>query len=225
MFYVYNEAITLKKKKFAIISGAGPMAGNLLYQRTIELLQCKGAWKDADFPYLILVNVPFSEMLTEIFNDTQVRGELIDALTFSVANADYVYIACQTLHAFLTPEEIEKFKVVSLLSLTNTYLIEQRIPAVCVVASKTSRNLDLHPKAFSVPCEYIEHERAENSIDDILKGSLAPLDWLKDLAVHTEKPIVLGCTEFSVAMQLYRARYIDPIELAANDIVQKFLEC
>jgi len=43
---------------FGIISGAGPMAGALLYQQIIELLQALGAWQDSDFPAITIMNVP-----------------------------------------------------------------------------------------------------------------------------------------------------------------------
>lgn len=208
-----------KNTKFGIISGAGPMAGALLYQRVIEMLQEKiGAWKDDDFPKILLYNVQFSEMLLGDVNNNTVRGELIAALEFMVNYVDYIYIACQTLHIFLSQEEICKYKVVNLISLVKPYVNNKK---AYVVASRTSRSFDLHSKLLDVTCEYLAPEKSDISINQILKGSWQRLEWLESLAKY--KSIILGCTEFSVATRNSDAEFIDPIDLAASDILLKYL--
>ncbi len=204
-------------KKFGIISGAGPMAGALLYQQVITILQANGSWRDADFPAILLMNVPFSEMLSGETDNPVVKKELLHSLNFISNQVDYVYIACQTLHTFLTPEEMIKNKVVSLLSLTKAALAKRN--TVSVVASKTSRLSDLHSRHMGIECRYLEPDKAERAIEAILRGDTNKLIWLEALA--KEEDILLGCTEFSVATQHSSGRFIDPIKLAANDIVKK----
>lgn len=208
-----------KKIKFGIISGAGPMAGALLYQRVIESLQAKGAWQDADFPEIILLNIPFSEMLFGKTENKKVRAELLTALSYLAQTVDYIYIACQTLHIFLSQEEMKQYKIVSLLSLISLALTKK--DNISVVASMTSRLFNLHTKHLHIPCHYLEPERSERAIEDILKGKSPNLEWLEKLAVENE--IILGCTEFSVALQKTTGKFIDPITLAATDIIDKFI--
>lgn len=210
-----------KKIKFGIISGAGPMAGSLLYRRVIEILQTKGAWRDADFPEILLLNVPFSEMLTGELNYNQVRSELLSALKLVSQSTNYIYIACQTLHAYLLQDEFTQYNIVNLLSLIKPILKNKK--KARVVASKTSRLTNLHSKLLGMPCEYLEPTRAERAIDEILKGNLSGLEWLEEL--NEEQEIVLGCTEFSVDVERNNGCFIDPIQLAANDIVAKFTVC
>ncbi len=55
----------MKPKSIGIIGGAGPLAGALLLERILILSGSEyGCYKDADFPEVILLSFPFSEMLT-----------------------------------------------------------------------------------------------------------------------------------------------------------------
>ncbi len=197
------------------------MAGALLYQKVITKLQQQGASRDSEFPEISLLNYPFSEMLTGDINNSQVRNELLAALAQVGRFSDYVYIACQTLHGFLQTNELTDCKVVSLLDLTKQALAATQ-QAVVVVASKTSREFNLHPKYLECECEYVECDQSEAAIDAILAGIDTPINWLEDLA--RDKAVILGCTEFSVATQHSKSKFVDPIELAAEDIVSKFTE-
>ncbi|MBA4696098.1 MAG: hypothetical protein H2069_01760 [Legionella sp.] len=161
--------------RFGILSGAGPMAGALLYQRVIALLQEKGAWRDGDFPFITLVNLPFSDMLDGNFSCPVITKELLKGLSFLRKQSDYIYIACQTLHAYLSVENIKEFGVVSLLNLLNQAL-QQETREIQIVASKISRLFNLHGKNIDKICTYIEHQRSENAIDEILKGKNPSLD-------------------------------------------------
>ena len=207
--------------KFAIVSGAGPMAGLMLYRHVIEILQKKGAWHDADFPHIQLQNVPFSIMLDGDTSNPVVRNELINVLTFLSEHNDHVNIACQTLHTFLTQDEIGKYKVISLLELIKESLDNQHTE-LHVIGSVTSRVFDLHSKMIGLLCHYVAPEKAEPAIDEILKGNAVDLTWVEDMA--NNKPMILGCTEFCVALHNSTAPYlIDPLKLAASDIVKRFV--
>ena len=209
-----------KKLSFAIVSGAGPMAGKLLYELFIEQLQKKGAWRDGDFPSILLHNVPFSPMLDGNVNNSVVYDELIQSLKFLSQHSDYVYIACQTLHAFLNTDDIKHYKVVSLLELTRQYLKDLK-DTINVIASKTSRVYELHNKGLQRVCNYCFEELAEKSIDNILKGKVVDLSPIELFAKNNF--LILGCTEFSVALRSSGAeKIIDPLKIAAQDMTMKF---
>jgi aspartate/glutamate racemase len=213
------EARMNKKIKFGIISGAGPMAGALLYQLVIKILQARGAWHDADFPEILLLNIPFSDMLSTKIDSNKIRIELLDAVRFTSHYVDYVYVACQTLHVFLTPDDIIQYKIISLLDLIKPNLVTNT-NRILVVGSHTSRLFQLHSKLLQVNCCYAEPDLSEQAINSILKGKMPDLSWLEELA--KENTVILGCTEFSIAMQKSKIAFIDPIKLAAHDIVNKF---
>jgi aspartate/glutamate racemase len=214
-----NEGVPGMSQSFGIISGAGPMAGLLLYRRIIELLQAQGAWQDSDFPAIFLMNVSFSDMFSQK-NHHVVRFELIQALETLRQQACYIYIACQTLHAFLSFDEMRQYGIVSLIDLIRAD-IRHSHKSIRVVASKTSRALNLHDKIHeSAAVQYLNPVVSDKAIDIILRGLKPDLTWLiQETFEHT---VVLGCTEFSVSCQDMRFPWIDPIQLAALDVVKKF---
>jgi aspartate/glutamate racemase len=208
-------------KSFGIISGAGPMAGALLYRQIIELLQAQGVWQDADFPAIVLMNVPFSNMLGDHNNYELVQRELLAALEQLRQQADYIYIACQTLHAFLSTTDLQKYRIVSLLDLLKVEVSMHSKP-IWVAASNTSRYLDLHRYINATgSLQYLEPEASDRAIQTILRGLKPDLNWLIEKTF--ENIVVLGCTEFSVSCHGMGFQWIDPLQLAARDVVKKFL--
>ena len=206
--------------RFGIISGAGPMAGALLYTHIITLCQKRGAWQDCDFPDILLRNVPFSPMLGGQIHQPRVKEQLYRALEGFHGYADAIYIACQTLHGFLNPEDIERFKVISLLDILRSLTKDETRP-VFILASRTSCAMNLHPPFLPSNASYVEQERSQQAIDMILKGHPCSMNWAETLA-H-QSPVVLGCTEFSVALKDSNAPFfIDPLKEAARDAVKRF---
>lgn len=209
------------KQSYGIISGAGPMAGALTYERVISKLQQQGAWCDHHFPSILLMNVPFSPMLDGNGENPRVQQELIEALECLKPHCHRIYIACQTLHLFLTGEQLKHFGVISLLTLTKAAVAAEDRP-LKVIASKTSRLSNLHGQWLERACEYVEPERAESAIDAILKGHQPEMQWAE--AIAQDYPLLLGCTEFSVALKDSKSEgLIDPVKLAADDIVADFI--
>ncbi|MGV3739901.1 MAG: aspartate/glutamate racemase family protein [Gammaproteobacteria bacterium] len=205
---------------FGIISGAGPMAGALLYQQAIALLQAQGAWQDSDFPKIFLLNIPFVNMLETPANDTMVREQLLDSLEQLYEKVDCIYIACQTLHGFLTRDEIIYYRVISLLDLIKAEVSNSNKP-ILVVASRTARRFNLHNHIHDSEIKYLNPQASDYAIQVILKGLKPCLNWLIEKTF--ENTVVLGCTEFSVVCNDLRFQWVDPISLAALDMVKKFM--
>ncbi|MCH9755591.1 MAG: hypothetical protein K0U37_00160 [Gammaproteobacteria bacterium] len=208
-----NQKIT-----FGIVSGAGPMAGALLYQKAIEKLQAEGCFKDADFPEILLYNYPFSNMLEGTLDKASIRSQLENTLMFLAQTVDVIYIACQTLHLFLPKARLKALKVVSLLDLVNVAVRPHN--KLYVVASKTSCENKLHETYLKPLCECLDVTKSEAAIVSILKGKTPSLDWIEQAS--REYPVLLGCTEYSVALAKSTWNLIDPITLATNDLVRRF---
>lgn len=208
-----------KKIKFGIVSGAGPMAGLALYHNAIKNLQQQGCYQDADFPEIILYNYPFSNMLDGNGNNPIVTQQFEQVLLFLSKTVDVIYIACQTLHLFLPKERLLQLKVVSLLDLTDS--ASKVYEKLSVVASRTSYENDLHGKNLKTTCEYIDVDRSEHAIVAILKGETPDLSWIEQAS--RINPVLLGCTEYSVALATCNWNVIDPIKLAANDLANRWM--
>ena len=89
--------------KIGIIGGAGPLAGTYLIQKIIEICQKEyGSNQDAEFPHMLLLNYPFSDMLSQEIEPKKIESELQSCFQFFARNqVQYAAIACNTLHIFL----------------------------------------------------------------------------------------------------------------------------
>jgi aspartate/glutamate racemase len=125
-------------------------------------------------------------------------------------------IACNTLHLFLSKEKIPQ--LVNLIKLAKKQLPKNAKPLV--LASRTTAKEKLYDKLLGIKCEYWQPEQSQAIINDILQGKKADLSWIVGLA--KTRTVILGCTEYSLAMENYPLipNLIDPLKLAA----QKFFE-
>lgn len=219
----------MKPKSIGIVGGAGPLAGLLLLQRIFSLSgSIYGCYKDADFPEVQLLSFPFSEMLLENRDISQLKKELKNCLTRLRQNgASILAIACNTLHCFL--EEESELDLVNLPKVLATEVPRDSLPLVFCTA--TSRQCGLHKQFF--PCVY-PGVKTQKQIDDvielILKGSQVKIvlpRLRRIMRSQIASTIVLGCTELSLyssALQSCRKSILDPLEVAARKILEKSFE-
>jgi aspartate racemase len=214
----------MKPKMIGIIGGAGPFAGVKLLEQIFRFCQTNyGCSKNADFPQVLLLSFPFTEMLSVEIDPAQVKRELKDCLdTLKKNGAEVCAIACNTLHAFLD-EENE-----GLILLPDILAAEIKGASPLVLCTSTSTRYGLHKQSFS--CLYpnpSDQARVDAIIDEILKGEdetfIVPK--LTDLIEEQkENTIVLGCTELSLfasQLKVPGKTMIDPVEIAAQKIVDE----
>ena len=204
-----------------IIGGAGPFAGVKFLEQIFRLCQTNyGCSKDADFPKVLLLSFPFTEMLSVEIDPVQVKKELKDCLdTLKKNGAQVCVIACNTLHAFLGEENEGLILLPDIL----TQEFKDRSPLV--LCTTTSMRYALH-KACSYP-NPSDQARVDAIIDEILKGEEENLivprltDFIEE---QKENTIVLGCTELSLfasQLKVPGKTVIDLVELAAQKIVDE----
>lgn len=198
--------------RLGIISGAGPMAGALLFGKIIQIAQEKyGCQKDEDFPYTMMISYPFADMLQNVGQaESQLVSEQLTESLLELAknNIQVAAIACNTLHAFLDAASIEGLTLLHLIQETR-YAIEQAgIEEIIVICTTTAAQCKLHQAHFC--CRYpneIQQSNIQKLIDCIMAGKQVAED-AKQLAFLLNKELeessqervglVLGCTEFSV---------------------------
>lgn len=217
----------MKPKNIGIIGGAGPQAGAYLLERIVSLsTTVYGCYRDADYPNVFLISFPFSEMLSEKRNSSQLRQELSDCLKQLRDNgASVLAIACNTLHAFLDEED----ELDDLVHLPRT-VAEELLPSdtPLVFCTSTSAQLALHRQFFR--CVYPDEKtqwEVDRLIDHILKGGdksviFAQLEEL--IQRQTANTIILGCTElslFSAQLSIPNKLIVDPLEIMANKILKR----
>ena len=230
-------AIVIKSKqrgyfmeKIGIIGGAGPMASAMLFEKIIKICQRSGCKDDADFPEIVLLSIPFKEMVQSTANRVAVAKQLHDALTvLDRYPVDHIGIACNTLHLFLDAEK-KYLKLVDILALVKKYLHNHKLFCPLILASRTAITHNIHGcKAL-----YFEQSVIDAVIDAILKG-----DVTKEIATTINAviktalarypeidSIVLGCTELPLILDKYHLEChgricIDTLDLLAEALCTK----
>lgn len=215
----------MKPKSIGIVGGAGPMAGVLLTERVLalasSLYQCQ---RDRDFPQVTLLSFPFSEMLTDRVQEDVLKEELKGALnTLKQTGAEVLAIACNTVHAFLSPEMGASIVHMPLMTKERV-----RGRTAMVLCTSTSVKKNVHSTCF--PCVYPgpeQQKEIDHLIDRVLDGESLDLCG-KELSRIVEAldlpdmPLVLGCTELSLIREklaTLEREIIDPLEIVAQEII------
>lgn len=219
-----------EKNTIGIIGGAGPMAGILLTKKIIAGCQkVYGCINDYDYPKVILLSYPFAEMLkpnSVLQEEANVLQQLEEALDFLVeSGADYLGIACNTLHGFLDGT-CHSDKLISLVKETQSYFSEQKFSKVLVLCTGTSVQKNVYDFSSRLLPSIEEQEFVDSIIKAVLGGFFSFQDGqqLKTfiLSKIEEDPnidgVLLGCTELSVLLDEFPIaisgiRIIDPLDI------------
>ncbi len=218
------------KNTIGIIGGAGPMAGTLLTKKIITNCQkVYGCINDYDYPKVILLSYPFAEMLkpnTVLQEESKVSQQLKEALDFLIdSGADYLGIACNTLHGFLDGACCGD-QLINLIKETQLYFSEHKFSKVLVLCTSTSVQKDVYDFSSKQLPNSKDQEFVDGVIRRVLSGtfSIQNSQQLKAfiLSKVEEEPnidgILLGCTELSVLLdefpiEISGIKFIDPLDI------------
>ena len=211
------------------------MAGVLLVQNIITLCQTKyRCVDDRDFPKILLVSYPFSEMLqpgTVLQSEEAVARELQSSIDFLTAsNSNSVAIACNTLHSFLK-EKNDRF--VDMIIETKRHIKGVSPEKVLVLCTNTSKENNL----YSIENAVFPGEKEQRIVDDIIyqilqgnctlhvKGRLEGL--VKKILASNRRieATLLGCSELSVLqttspLQHLNIPIIDPLNILSAKLCE-----
>lgn len=231
-FYAFTSVLLfriffMKPQCIGIIGGAGPLAGAYFLERIFSLsLELYGCYRDADFPKVILISYPFSEMLSPDIDIANLQKELSNCIEqLRNSGATVLAIACNTLHVFLE-EKNDLSDLVNLPLILAEELSQTDQPLV--FCTSTSAQFELHKRYF--PCNYPDEEtqkEVDRIIDQILRGadqSFIVKKLEKLLQEQTSETIVLGCTELSLYSGLLTVPnklVVDPLEVMAKRTLQR----
>lgn len=212
IFIIGILVMKLALPKIGVVGGAGPMAGLLLCQKIVQICQERyGCRRDADFPYIMLLNYPFADMLAQDQFPEQkntIKSQLDACLnTFASNGIALGAIACNTLHAYL--DGLVPLTFVHIMEETKRKMNEDKIERSLVLCSGTSAKNLIHRSYLN--CSY-PSEAFQKRVDDLIATILAGRETIEDvyrlteelehssstLGMEEEIGLVLGCTEFSV---------------------------
>ena len=210
------------KKSIGIIGGAGPMSGLLLFQFIIEICQKKyNCHNDEDFPLILLLNFPFSDML-KTPKESIIAQELQNSFA-KLQGVEIIGIACNTLHNFLP--KVKDKRLIDMPKETDKHISKKETLILCTTTSKKK-------KAYSDSI-YL-NEKDQNTVDEIidriLKGNITKedsnfLEKIIETNIKTNpkiESIILGCTELSLINHKHKInsekKIIDPLFILANKL-------
>lgn len=231
--------MTARKMTIGIVGGAGPMAGALLVKKIIELCQRQyGCIHDSDFPKIILLSYPFSEMLQPDLlagNEKQLRIELQESLDFLIeGGANYLGIACNTLHGFVKTEGAER--LIKLTDVVENDILESGYAKVLVLCTSTSLEKHVYPFSSAIFPPKNKQVIVDQLIQNVMSGefSLHHKTVLEQLITSEQDrrgfeidAVLVGCSELSVLVDQFPLTgivIIDPLELLANQICKKIFK-
>ena len=207
---------TKTKKTIGIVGGIGPEASANLYLRMIRDVQIRhGIEYDGDFPPILIYNAPMQGFDDAGIADAErVRRQVIDACkTLENAGADFLIIACNTVHVFA--DEITEAISIPLLNMIQTVADEvhrKRCRRVGILCSESTARLRLYGKKYFQDVEVIhpnpdQQETLNATIGAVLRGQNGPADVtrltgiMSDMVDHGAEGIILGCTEIPLVVR------------------------
>jgi aspartate racemase len=230
----------IRALSIGIVSGAGPQAGALLYQKIIK--KCQSQYlcvNDQDFPEIWISSYPFSPMLQSRDSESylprliqEVEGVLRTLRGLSV---NRIGIACNTLHCILPHCENLPPGLVRIPELVRPELIRRKFRRVFILGTDTTIQNSLYDLSsqgeyssrYPEPAEQFE---VSAIILRILAGNLLREDsdnLAKIAQRHASEidSILLGCTELSVLIDAFPIfvpgiGVVDPLELLASSLIQ-----
>lgn len=233
------------KKKIGIIGGAGPMASCLLYQEIIRICQQEyNCRNDNDFPEIIVLNYPFSPMIS-VHDVTTNKAKLIKELQacfdrLAQQDVQIAIIACNTLHTLLDSITTIIPECMRVDETVFEYIKNNNLKTVAVFGTETTMRLGLYQRNDQV-CSVVpipSQQIITSTIEHILTGIITDqeMSCFRNMVgdLYKANPfdgIVLGCTELSLlydqlmplAQQL-QIQILDTTRLVASMVVQKSFE-
>lgn len=217
-------------KTIGIIGGAGPLAGaQFLEKLFVRCTNDYGCYRDCDYPRVVLLSFPFSEMLSYEMDSEKIRGELAACLQVLKQNGvELSVIACNTLHAFLD-FSVSYEGLILLPQQVITNLVPGQKPLV--LCTSTSNRYQIHKQFFD--CAYPSEEdqrEIDLIIERILRGEdekMILMDLRRWIQGADNQTIVLGCTELSLysdKLVFPEKKVLDPIELTVSALLKRAFE-
>jgi len=215
-------------KKIGIIGGMGPESTALLYQEVIRSFQTRfEAYKDEDFPEMLIHNLPIPDITVNVEQEELVRKMLSRSVHFlEQSGSELIAFPCNSLNYFvdyLTSQT--DIPLVSIVEETCQAIRQKNPQEVLLLSTPTTFEKGLYQR-YLRGTRVIRPQDYAKILDVIvrtLKGENPRVEFVEMLEREYSMydNIVIGCTDLSILVQNYRdERLIDSLKCLSNSIVQ-----
>ncbi len=204
----------MKFKTIGIIGGMGPEASAELYLRIIQIFQEEfNAKFDADFPEIILVNLPIPDVVEELSEEKKVEEMLVDAAKrVETAGADFIVIPCNTVNYFLPKmQDAVSIPILSTLGETANQVLTSDAKTIGIIGTAMTIQKNIYGQWLSNISSIVPTESEQERITEVIMNILAGKKIEKDKIFLTEiigkmkeqgaKKIILGCTDLPLLIK------------------------
>jgi aspartate racemase len=225
------------RKKIGIIGGAGPLATCSVYQEMIYLCQgLFGCKADKDFPHIVIVNYPFSDMLLPRDlerNHEKLRLELQSCFDLLAScGADSVGIACNTLHTLVREVHVTVPCLRHIVEVVAAEAQRLEIKRVLLLGTAATVRSSIYEALGEVvvPCP-LDQIVVDQVIDRTLAGSIGRHEarLLRGVIQNARRKVdfdavLLGCTELPLIHKRFplvgaNSKVLDTTALLAKRLV------
>ncbi len=216
-------------EKIGIMGGMGPESTALLYRNIIRSFQTEfNAYKDDDFPEIIIHNLPIPDITENTLNENKVRRMLSKSVHFlEDSDVDFIAFPCNSLDYF-TDHLVSETNVplLSIVKETCGEIEKTNADEILLLSTPTTFEKGLYQrfltdKKIVRPKKYME---IHNIIIRTLRGDKPKDEFIEKLEKEYSAydSILIGCTDLSVLVDDYRNdRLIDSLSCLSNSVFQK----
>lgn len=222
-------------KTIGILGGMGPEATAQLYLEIIRLFQQQyGAKYDADFPEMVIVNLPLPDVVENPETEKVIEQMLIYGVKkIESAGATFIAIPCNTAISFLPAmQKMVSIPIVSIVEETAKNVQKWKLDVVGIVGTEMTLRKNTYGKALGgtkliVP--KVEDQKATTQIImNILAGRKERNDQerllriIRELKRRGAEKVIMGCTELPLLIS-ENEDVIDTIKILARATVRESL--
>lgn len=225
------------KKKLGILGGMGPLATVKLFEKIVLLTDAK---KDQEHLHILVDNNTSIADRTQFIVDNSSedpRPQLLEsALRLESSGADFIIMPCNTAHHFYDYLD-ERINIPFLNMIEETAkLVQKTFPSlkkIGLLATDGTIKARVYEKIFDkynievlVPSKenqayvyQLIYNIKEGKTENSLEGFYGAIEEMKEKGIDL---FVAGCTEISVALDLYgiKENFIDPLEVIAISSIE-----
>jgi len=221
-----------KYKTIGILGGMGPEATADLYLRIIRSFQKEyGAVYDADFPEIIIVNLPIPDVVENVNEKDEIKEMLIQGVKkLEKVGADFIAVPCNTVTYYINEmQSAVSIPIMNIIRETANELIKNKINTIGLLGTETTIKSRIYDIVLSdlkiLTLEKPEQMETTKILMNILAGRKKPedktrlLEFIQKLKLNGAEKVILGCTELPLLIG-ENDDVFDTLEILSKSIVE-----
>jgi len=225
-----------KYKTVGILGGMGPEATADLYLRIIKIFQQRyGAIYDADFPEMIIINLPIPDVVENPEKENKIKEMLIDSVKrLERAGADFIVIPCNTVTYYLSEmQKAVSIPILNIIQQTANEVKRRDFKKVGLLGTEMTIRSNIYRKVIKdielITLNEFEQKETTRVILNILAGKKNLEDrellskFIEKLQRLGAEKVILGCTDLPLIIK-NNNEVLDTLQILAEATVREAIK-